>query len=52
MRVRRAAQVCDPCCGSGTMLIEAALVFAVNRYAKGLVDCDAAAKMLRRGGKA
>ena len=25
MRVRRAAQVCDPCCGSGTMLIEAAL---------------------------
>ena len=30
----------------------AALVFAVNRYAKGLVDCDAAAKMLRRGGKA
>ena len=35
-----------------TLLIEAALVFAVNRYAKGLVDCDAAAKMLRRGGKA
>ena len=35
-----------------TLVIEAALVFAVNRYAKGLVDCDAAAKMLRRGGKA
>lgn len=25
MRVRRAQRVCDPCCGSGTLLIEAAL---------------------------
>ena len=43
---------CIPAEFAITLLIEAALVFAVNRYAKGLVDCDAAAKMLRRGGKA
>ena len=43
---------CIPAEFAITLVIEAALVFAVNRYAKGLVDCDAAAKMLRRGGKA
>ena len=43
---------CIPAEFAITLLIESALVFAVNRYAKGLVDCDAAAKMLRRGGKA
>lgn len=35
-----------------TLLIEAALVFVINRYAKCLVDADAAAKMFRHGGKA
>lgn len=34
MRVRRAARVCDPCCGSGTLLIEAGL--AARRIAPGL----------------
>lgn len=34
-----------------TLVIEAALVFAVNRYAKGLVDCDAARKAFRRDGQ-
>ena len=34
MRVRRAAQVCDPCCGSGTLLIEAAL--SAYRIAPGI----------------
>lgn len=34
MRVRRARQVCDPCCGSGTLLIEAAL--AARGIAPGL----------------
>ena len=43
---------CIPAEFAITLLIEAALVFAVNRYAKGLVDCDATAKMLRRGRKA
>lgn len=43
---------CIPAEFAITLVIEAALFFAVNRYAKGLVDCDAAAKMLRRGGKA
>lgn len=33
MRARFAAQVCDPCCGSGTLLIEAAL--AARRIAPG-----------------
>lgn len=34
------------------LLMEAALVFVINRYAKCLVDADAAAKMLRHGRKA
>ncbi len=34
MRVRRAEQIVDPCCGSGTLLIEAAL--AARRMAPGL----------------
>lgn len=34
MRVRRAPLVCDPCCGSGTLLIEAAL--AAHNIAPGL----------------
>ncbi|MBO5796933.1 MAG: class I SAM-dependent RNA methyltransferase, partial [Clostridia bacterium] len=34
MRVRFAQQVCDPCCGSGTLLIEAAL--AARRIAPGV----------------
>lgn len=34
MRVRRAQRVCDPCCGSGTLLIEAGL--AARRIAPGL----------------
>ena len=42
---------CIPAEFAITLLIEAALVFAVNRYAKGLVDCDAARKALRRDGQ-
>ena len=42
---------CIPAAFAITLLIEAALVFAVNRYAKGLVDCDAARKALRRDGQ-
>ena len=42
---------CIPAEFAITLLIEAALVFAVNRYAKGLVDCDAARKAFRRDGQ-
>ena len=42
---------CIPAEFAITLLIEAALVFTVNRYAKGLVDCDAARKAFRRDGQ-
>ena len=42
MRVRRADRICDPCCGSGTLLLEAAL--AARRIAPGLARTFAAEK--------